>query len=70
MSRSRKKFPKAKICITRAGEEKRWKRRCNKILRGVNEVSNGGWYRKVTDPWGSPSDGKWWIDRKSKQMRK
>lgn len=70
MSRSRRKTPRAALCCDNYGAAKKWKKECSRKIRNKKDVANYGYYRKLTDPWSHPADGKIWIDPESKWMRK
>lgn len=47
------------------GTMKKWKIQCNDIIRLTEEVPNGNSYKKVTNRWSAPDDGRhWWEDPK------
>lgn len=69
MSRSRKKFLISGVCCVRAGEIKRAKKRANICVRRKEDLTNGNHYRKVSDRWHFPDDGKM-IFKDSKVLRK
>jgi hypothetical protein len=63
MSRSRKKNPYVSTtCVgSRAGMQKDWKAECNQRIRGQPvdvEIPKGRGYRKITEAWSAPNDGK------------
>jgi len=69
MSRSRKKTP---FLTVGAGKMKPWKSRADKHLRKVKdgEIASGATYKKFSDVWDSPSDGKMYIPDWKKWYRK
>lgn len=61
MSRSRKKNPytSTTCCGARVGVMKKWKTGNNRIVRRLDgEIPNGGFYKKLINPWLAPNDGK------------
>ncbi len=71
MSRSRKKNPFLSFAIIPRGLVAHWKNQCNRSLRRIDddqEIPNGKHYRKITDPWTRPDDGKqYWDDPKARR---
>lgn len=78
MSRSRRKTPIFNFGYTGAGKMRRWKRFAAKTLRQATRY----WLRKdpeeipdpkakeVADHWGSPADGKRYLEPEDEWMRK
>lgn len=67
MSRSRRK-PYINICCIGRGSMKAWKRQCNSSTRqrGVEEDIRD--WKKRTDRWSAPDDGKrYWNDPKERR---
>lgn len=63
MSRSRKKIPIGWLCSGDHGKMKKWKNQNDKSLRSIEgEIPSGSFYKKMNDPWSSPSDGKSWYN--------
>jgi hypothetical protein len=69
MSRSSKKNPIGPIASAGRGIMKLWKRQCNKRIR-KNECHDGSDYKKITDTWDSPTDGKTRFEKNKKNLRK
>lgn len=75
VSRSHKKHPYIGRCITKVGEQKQWKKQCNKTLR-VNKLitlvdsPSPGYFRKCTNQWNAPNDGKLYWPKDAKSWRK
>lgn len=62
MSRSHKKSPWGWICRCRAGEMKEWKQESNRaIRRDDEELPSGAYYKRKSEIWASPSDGKGYM---------
>ncbi len=70
MSRSRKK-PYVSIVSIGRGSMKKWKNDCNNTLRNMpidEENDLGKVYKKVTDRWTAPDDGRsYWDDPKARR---
>ncbi len=66
MSRSRKKFPGGWF-LSHSKSMGKWKNQSNRAVRKKDEVASGSTYRRISDIWDSPSDGKlrWSDDQKS-----
>jgi hypothetical protein len=65
MSRSHKKTSIFNIGRLQAGEQKKWKKQCNRYLRHnlpEKDIPDGTKYKKIHQTiWDSPSDGKAWC---------
>jgi hypothetical protein len=65
MSRSYKKNNKGWVCSCNNGAMKEWKSQMNRNLRKIpidEEIGNGAIYKRRSEIWASPSDGKCWFD--------
>ena len=59
MSRSKKKYPISFLCSVGRGEMKKWKTAQNRSIRRSNQhIPSGGFYKRMSEIWNSPGDGK------------
>lgn len=68
MSRSKKK-PYIHNCCVTSTAVKQWKKECNKKVRRMSlDEDIDKVYKKLSDPWLSPGDGKgYWDDPKGRR---
>lgn len=74
MSRSRRKKPIHKWCTVQPGEQKAWRKGCNKRMRSLpidTDMPQLGTYKKASgNIWMSPSDGTGYWDSAEKDYKR
>lgn len=67
MSRSVKQ-PYVSNCVISEGDMKWWKRQCNGKIRRIPIDEDIGYYKKHTNRWTAPDDGRhYWDDPKARR---